>query len=86
MSKQPVREKTTLLPFTFLDTVGSAIYRCFGEKHEITQKMWAYREKFSARGIFFIKTKKEEKEPAYALTADEIQFLRDSYSKSQEIF
>ena len=79
------KKKLTLLPFSFLDRIGSAIYLCFGKEHSITQQMYAHRNEYGKRGIFYIETK-QGKEPAFGLTTDEVNYLRDSYSKSQEIF
>ena len=88
MSRETVRyegRELSLLPFSFLDKVGSAIYVCFGKEHDITRKMYAHRGEYGKRGIFYITTKLG-KEPAFGLTTDEIEYLRESYSKSQEIF
>lgn len=78
-------KKYTLLPFSFLDTVGSAIYKFFGEHHETVKQMYAENKLYRARGLHYIDTK-NGREPAFALTTAEINFLRESYSRSQEIF
>ena len=87
MSKQEqTREKFILLPFSFLDEVGSAIYKFFGKGHEITVRMLSLGDELNKRGLYYIDTKKAKNEPARALTATEVEFLRESYSKSQGIF
>jgi len=78
-------KKYILLPFSFLDTVGSAIYKFFGEHHKIVEQMYAENKLYRSRGLHYVKTK-NGREPAFALTIAEINFLRESYSKSQEIF
>jgi len=75
-----------LLPFSFLDKIGSAIVTQLGKKHDITKKMYVDREVYGKRGIFYIDTKNEDNEPAFALTNKEIDFLRNGYVKSQEVF
>ena len=78
-------KKLNLLPFTFLDKIGGAINKHFEEGHTIIQEMYSDREEYAKRGIFLLKQEKESV-PAYALTTKEINFLRDNYNKSQEIF
>lgn len=79
-------EKFILLPFSFLDEVGSNIYKFFGKGHQVTNQMLALGNELNKRGLFYVDTKKAKGEPARALTAEEVQFLRESYSRSQEIF
>lgn len=80
------REKFILLPFSFLDEVGSTIYKFFGKGHEVTNRMFSLGDELNKRGLFYVNTKKAKGEPARALTTEEVTFLRESYSKSQEIF
>ena len=79
-------KKHNLLPFSFLDRVGGAITKHFGEEHDITLQMQRDRRQDGKRGIFHVIIKKYQKEPAFALTAEEVDFLRKNYEKSQEIF
>ena len=79
-------KRLKLLPFSFLDKIGSAIRICFGKEHSITKEMYDNNAEYGKRGIFYVNTKKETNEPAFALTDKEINFLRISYDKSQEIF
>lgn len=87
MSKaKPSGEKFILLPFSFLDDVGSAIYKFFGKGHQVTNRMLSLGDELNKRGLFYVDTKKAKNEPARALTAEEVEFLRESYGKCQEIF
>jgi hypothetical protein len=84
--EKPSGEKFILLPFSFLDEVGSTIYKFFGKGHQVTNQMLSLGNELDKRGLFYIDTKKAKNEPARALTTKEVTFLRESYSKSQEIF
>ncbi len=78
-------KKCNLLPFSFLDEVGSKIHQHFGDGHTVTQQMYSAQREYAKRGVFLIKQGTIE-EPAFALTIEEVDFLRKNYNRSQEIF
>ena len=79
-------KKYNLLPFSFLDKVGGAIIKHFGKEHSITLQMHDDRKQYGKRGIYYATINKYQREPAFALATEEINFLRKNYEESQEIF